>query len=1076
MSEVPSSSSATSRPIRKACQKCRQLKIECDGNAENDVPCSNCDVGTCIYGKSSKKNYQIEKTSEILENTLSETQSNSEMVHINLNEKEDDDYKFLKKNDYADWLELSISNEQIADYKYSEFKNETLIGKGSFGSVYRAFWKNTGQVFALKSFNRDKTKLKEVVNEIKLQKRVDFHENILRFHGITTVKNPNIIQYVLVLEYADSGTLRTYLSHHFNNLSWDDKYQLALQLASAVACIHECNIIHCDLHADNVFIHQKKIKLADFGLSKKIAASSINLKIFGSIPYTDPKRLGDNNYKLNKKSDVYGVGVLMWQISSGYQPFGNNYDVNLALSIINGKREEIIDETPAEYSKLYTECWKYEPYERPNMQVVVSTLKALVIPEQNDTHFDDINNNEGSNSLKEIKSIPRSNEETIDVNVDLSVGSDITMLNNIGSGSSLCSQKQVSVVQSSILSIGQNVNVIERILPNKKILDPLKLINAIINGDIIKLIKMSELLNMENIGNISKAIWKKTNKFVICKRLKNNELITNKSIKDLLYELKMHRICPRIICIFGVTLDEITKEYFLIMEYADGGNLRTYIKQHFSGLTWDDKIKLAYQITEGVKFLHDLDITHQNLCYKNIVVHEKEAKIMLNIVKNTENDYEMISYIDPNLFETHSYQFDKKSDIYGLGVLMWELSSGYPPETENISKSYIIGGYREIPISGTPIEYLNLYKSCWNYEPNERPSIIQVYNKLEEMSKNSASQLINLIEKHKLIKIINIDELSDVKNIDSHIGIISRAIWKRTNNYVICKKLIDNESISNKPIEAFLHLLEMHRRLDFCQRIIRILGVSLDESTKEILLIMQYADSGNLRQYLKQKFLELTWDDKIKLAYQITEGIKYLQGENILHRDLHSGNIVIHRGEAKIIDLGIAKTTETQADLYSGVFGSIPYIDPKRLENYLYEYNEKSDIYSLGVLIWELSSGRPPFTDKIISGNLLIIDLINGLREEPVPCTPDEYLKLYKLCWDDDPDIRPTIYEVLNTLVRLGRMRGIQGFRDIRYEDNDMQGEIQDVQDVQNDQDVQDNDYSTDLQEVTNIKDAGNNC
>lgn len=108
---------------------------------------------------------------------------------------------------------------------------------------------------------------------------------------------------------------------------------------------------------------------------------------------------------------------------------------------------------------------------------------------------------------------------------------------------------------------GQNVNVIERILPNKKILDPLKLINALINGDIIKLIKMSELLNMENIGshlgNISKAIWKKTNKFVICKRLKNNELITNKSIKDLLYELKMHRICPRIICIFGVILGNL---------------------------------------------------------------------------------------------------------------------------------------------------------------------------------------------------------------------------------------------------------------------------------------------------------------------------------------------------------------------------------------------------------------------------------------------------------------------------------------------------------------------------------------
>ena len=54
-------------------------------------------------------------------------------------------------------------------------------------------------------------------------------------------------EYSLVLEYADSGTLMTYLSEHFNELDWNDKYQLALQLTSAVACIHECDIIHCDL-------------------------------------------------------------------------------------------------------------------------------------------------------------------------------------------------------------------------------------------------------------------------------------------------------------------------------------------------------------------------------------------------------------------------------------------------------------------------------------------------------------------------------------------------------------------------------------------------------------------------------------------------------------------------------------------------------------------------------------------------------------------------------------------------------------------------------------------------------------
>ena len=72
------------------------------------------------------------------------------------------------------------------------------------------------------------------------------------------------------------------------------------------------------------------------------------------IPYVDPKRLEGQNYKLCEKSDVYSVGVLMWQISSGYQPFNaEGYEISLALAIIDGKREQVIDGTPIDYSKLY---------------------------------------------------------------------------------------------------------------------------------------------------------------------------------------------------------------------------------------------------------------------------------------------------------------------------------------------------------------------------------------------------------------------------------------------------------------------------------------------------------------------------------------------------------------------------------------------------------------------------------------------------------------------------------------------------------------------------------------------------
>ncbi|CAB4380261.1 unnamed protein product [Rhizophagus irregularis] len=163
--------------------------------------------------------------------------------------------------------------------------------------------------------------------------------------------------------------------------------------------------------------------------------------------------------------------------------------------------------------------------------------------------------------------------------------------------------------------------------------------------------------------------------------------------------------------------------------------------------------------------------------------------------------------------------------------------------------------------------------------------------------------------------------------------------------------------------------------LDYSNRIIRCLGISLDPIKNDYLLIMQYADSSDLQNYLKDNFKNLTWDDKKKLAFQIADGLNYLHNENILHRDLHSKNIVIHEHNAKITDFGISKI---QNDPNSTV-----YMD----------------------------------CDNKVA---LAFEINNGVREVTIPDTPIEYEGLYKNCWNQAPEQRPTTNKVLDEFEKMG--------------------------------------------------------
>ncbi|CAB5216812.1 unnamed protein product [Rhizophagus irregularis] len=154
----------------------------------------------------------------------------------------------------------------------------------------------------------------------------------------------------------------------------------------------------------------------------------------------------------------------------------------------------------------------------------------------------------------------------------------------------------------------------------------------------------------------------------------------------------------------------------------------------------------------------------------------------------------------------------------------------------------------------------------------------------------------------------------------------------------------------------------------------RCLGITKDP--KYNILVLEYANEGNLKGYLNKNFASLKWNDKIRMALDITDGLKFLHFKEIIHRDLHSKNILVNNGNLIIADFGLSKKlAEVTTD--------------------------------------SVEKGRWPLD---ISHNKIPKD---GNRENPIEGTPLKYQRLYQICWDDDPKLRPDIEEVHEILIHL---------------------------------------------------------
>ncbi|RGB28788.1 kinase-like domain-containing protein [Rhizophagus diaphanus] len=171
----------------------------------------------------------------------------------------------------------------------------------------------------------------------------------------------------------------------------------------------------------------------------------------------------------------------------------------------------------------------------------------------------------------------------------------------------------------------------------------------------------------------------------------------------------------------------------------------------------------------------------------------------------------------------------------------------------------------------------------------------------------------------------------------------------------------------------------------------------------------------DLRKYLQQNHKQLTWKDRMYIVDIITLALYRIHKEKVIHRDLHSGNILysVLNDYWYISDLGFCGPADKSS---TSIYGNLPYIAPEVIVGR--EYTFASDIYSIAILMWEISSGQTPFINYEHE-NDIVMNIINGIRPEIMPGTPLEYKNLMKECWDAIPLKRPDAYTLGKKMLKI---------------------------------------------------------
>jgi serine/threonine-protein kinase len=248
------------------------------------------------------------------------------------------------------------------------FDIEKEIGGGAMGSVYQARYRKTGQRVAIKviapGLLANETARARFERETNVLKQLN-HPNIVRFYAAGRAQGTPYY----AMEYIEGEGLGDVLQRR-GRFTWEEVVELGKQVCGALQHAHQQGIIHRDLKPSNLMITSDgKVKLADFGIAKDLdvtALTSANCTV-GTAAYMSPEQCkGERN--LTNKSDLYSLGVVLYELLVGHKPFQAETTMDMFLLHVQGKFERpsrVVLDIPVWLDTLVCQLLEKKPEHRP---------------------------------------------------------------------------------------------------------------------------------------------------------------------------------------------------------------------------------------------------------------------------------------------------------------------------------------------------------------------------------------------------------------------------------------------------------------------------------------------------------------------------------------------------------------------------------------------------------------------------------------------------------------------------------------------------------------------------------------